>query len=410
MSGLTFEFDREDEPVARIKVIGVGGAGGNAVNRMVDSGLSRVEFIAINTDEQVLQKSRASTQIAIGANVTKGLGAGGDPAVGRQAVEEDIDRVTEALRGADMVFVTAGMGGGTGTGASPVVAEIAAQQGALTVGVVTTPFRFEQKKRTQRAIDGVRALREKVDTLIVISNERLMEVFDENMLIDEAFKEADDILKQAVQGITDIILVPGLINLDFADVRSVMSSRGDATMGSGIGKGANRSTEAAEMAISSPLLEDISISGAKGLLVNITSSNLTMRDINTAMAIVNEESGAMADVFVGAVPDENVPEDEVRITVIATGYETSGSHAPLAEPAVLTEPVQGQIDLPESVVQEPVSEPVEAKPEGVQQKAQPAPPVQPVQPVEEHVEEPTNHDDVDIRVPTFIRKTRRNSY
>ena len=288
---------------------------------MIDGGLSRVEFIAINTDEQVLSRSKASIQIPIGRGVTKGLGAGGNPEIGRQSVEEDRERVSEALRGADMVFITAGMGGGTGTGASPIVAEIAAEQDALTVGVVTTPFRFEQQRRMKRAFEGAQALREKVDTLIVISNERLMEVLSEDTLIDDAFREADNVLKQAVQGITDIILVPGLINLDFADVRTVMSSRGDATMGTGIGKGENRARKAAEAAISSPLLEDVSISGAMGLLVNISASNLSMRDINIAMDIINKAAGSIADVFVGAVPDSTMPDDEIRITVIATGYE-----------------------------------------------------------------------------------------
>ena len=402
MSELTVAFDREQEPKARIKVIGVGGAGGNAINRMIDGGLSRVEFIAINTDEQVLSRSKASTQIPIGKNVTRGLGAGGNPEIGQQSIEENREDVAEALRDADMVFITAGMGGGTGTGASPLVAEIAAEQGALTVGVVTTPFRFEQQRRMKRAGEGVQALREKVDTLIVISNERLMEVLSEDTLIDDAFREADNVLKQAVQGITDIILVPGLINLDFADVRSVMSSRGDATMGTGVGKGENRARTAAEEAISSPLLEDVSISGAMGLLVNISSSNLTMRDINSAMEIINKAAGSIADVFVGAVPDATLPDDEIRITVIATGYEVDD----------LENEQDAEAYEPEPVVEEVIPEETGARDAMTARDRR----NQRLTTRNIRTEEQESSGDAgrrsgassdDIRVPTFIRRERR---
>jgi cell division protein FtsZ len=289
---------------------------------MVESGLSRVEFIAVNTDQQVLHRSGATTQICIGNNVTKGLGAGGRPEIGRQAIDEDRERVADALTGSDMVFITAGMGGGTGTGASPIVAKIAREMKALTVGVVTTPFAFEQPKRLRRAAEGLEALREYVDTLIVISNERLLKVLPPRTPINDAFREADKVLLQAVQGITDIILVPGLINLDFADVRTVMSHRGDATMGSGIATGENAAHKAAAMAIDSPLLEDVTIKGAKGLLVNITSnSSLPQEDVNAAMRVVNAEAGEDADVYFGVVLDDAVPEGEIRVTVIATGFE-----------------------------------------------------------------------------------------
>ncbi len=322
MANIAFELDHEQEPVARVKVVGVGGAGGNAIQRMIESGLSRVEFIAINTDDQVLQRSSATTQICIGGNVTRGLGAGGDPKVGREAVEEDRERLAGALAGSDMVFITAGMGGGTGTGASPVIAELARDMGALTVGVVTTPFRYEGPKRRRRASGGLAELSSNVDTLIVISNERLLEVLPGETPLRQAFGEADNVLLRAVQGITDIILVPGLVNLDFADVRAVMAHRGNATMGAGTGVGGNRARDSALEAISNPLLEDVSIRGAMGLLVNITASPaLSQEDVNDVMEAINDEAGDGADTYVGVVLDEGVPEDEIRITLIATGFD-----------------------------------------------------------------------------------------
>jgi len=323
MSNIAFELDQEQEPIAKIKVVGVGGAGGNAIRRMIDSGLSHVEFIAVNTDEQVLHRSGATTQICIGANVTKTLGAGGRPEVGRQAIEEDRDQVADALSAADMVFITAGMGGGTGTGASPVVADLAREAGALTVGVVTTPFLFEGSKRMRRAAEGLAELRKVVDTLIVISNERLMQVLPGKTPINDSFREADNVLRQAVQGITDIILVPGLVNLDFNDVRTIMSHRGSATMGMGTGVGEERAQTAARAAISSPLLEDVCIAGAKGLLVNVSAGpSLSLDDVRNAMKVINDAAGDGADIFFGAVIDETMPEDELRVTLIATGIET----------------------------------------------------------------------------------------
>jgi len=409
MSNIAFELDHEQEPVARIKVVGVGGAGGNAIRRMVDSSLSRVEFIAINTDEQVLHRSGATTQICIGANVTKGLGAGGRPEIGKQAIEEDRDRVADALSGADMVFITAGMGGGTGTGASPVVAELAREVGALTVGVVTTPFAFEQAKRLHRALEGLEKLREHVDTLIVISNERLLEVLPPKMPINEAFREADNVLRQAVQGITDIILVPGLINLDFADVRTVMAHRGDATMGSGVSSGSDAARKAAETAISSPLLEDVSIKGAKGLLINITSSpNLSQEEVREAMDVINGESGPDADVYFGVVLDESVPEGEIRITVIATGFEMHGKtmppqpeQAPVSQepirrsPPVLSPHMKNDLHVPA----------VHRRQQEVKEETEQAPSPQPQE--SEKYKYSTSSDD--IRVPAFIRKARRRT-
>ncbi len=331
MSNITMALAPGAQPIAKVKVAGVGGAGGNAVRRMMDGGLSRVEFIAINTDEQVLSRSGATTQMCVGRKITDGLGAGGDPKVGRAAVEENKEDVKNALAGADMVFVTAGMGGGTGTGAAPVVATVAREQKALTVGVVTMPFGFEGTKRTRRAEEGLRALREQVDTLIIVSNDRMIEKLPGDTPILKAFEEADNVLRHAVQGITDIILVPGVVNLDFADVRSVMSHRGNATMGVGRGEGGERAAEAAAQAIASPLLEDVSIAGAKGLLVNITGGpGLTQRDAAGAMTEINNAAGEDADVFFGIVIDEKMSEDELLVTLIATGFE-GGLDADLLE-------------------------------------------------------------------------------
>ncbi len=318
------ELAHEQEPAATVKVVGVGGAGGNTIRRMMEDGLSRVEFIEIGTDDQGLQRSRATTRICVGANATHGLGAGGSPEVGRQAVEEDRERVAATLAGADIVFITAGMGGGTGTGASPVVAELASEQGALTVGIVSTPFIFEGRRRLLRAQKGLAKLRQTVDTLIVVSNERLLQVLPGKTPINEAFREVDNVLRQAVQTITDVVLVPGLINLDFADVRTVMSHRGDATMGVGVGAGKERARRSAQEAIGSPLLEDISICGAKGLLVRITAGpTLSQGDIADVMETINGAAGDDADTYFGVIIDDAVLDDEIRITLIATGLEAS---------------------------------------------------------------------------------------
>ncbi len=305
--------------VAVIKVVGVGGGGTNAVNRMVDAGLAGVEFIGVNTDAQALLMSDADVKIHIGEHATRGLGAGADPEVGRSAAVESRDEIKEALKGADMVFVTAGEGGGTGTGAAPIVAELAAEVGALTVGVVTRPFSFEGRRRAEVAERGIAELSDRVDTIIVIENDRLLQVVDKETTVVDAFKLADDVLRQGVQGITDLITIPGLVNLDFADVRTIMRDAGTAMMGIGTGKGDNRAAEAARQAVSSPLLE-ASIEGATGILLNVTGGEkIGLFEVNDAAAVVTEAADANANIIFGAVIDEAL-EDEIRVTVIATGF------------------------------------------------------------------------------------------
>jgi len=319
---MTFDFALEDEVAAKLKVIGVGGAGGNAVNRMIDAGLTGVEFTVINTDAQVLEHSKANCRIQIGAKVTRGLGAGADANVGRHAIEEDRDVVSAALAGADMCFVTAGLGGGTGTGAASVIAELAKLQGALTVAIVTLPFDFEGKPRSARAMEGLAELREKVDTLICIPNQRLLAVVDRTTRLTDAFCICDDVLHQATKGIADLITIPGLINCDFADVRTVMREMGDAIMGTGRADGEGKAKEAARAAIHSPLLEDISIVGARGVLVNITGgTDLALHDVHEATSIISEAAGDEANIIFGAVIDPRL-DDEIRVTVIATGFGT----------------------------------------------------------------------------------------
>ena len=311
----------ESSYLAVIKVVGAGGGGTNAVSRMVDAGLKGVEFIAVNTDVQALQACEADIKLSIGHNLTKGLGAGANPEVGGGAAAESRDDIKEALKGADMVFVTAGEGGGTGTGSAPVIAEIAKEEiGALTVGVVTKPFEFEGHRRMQQALEGIDELRANVDTLIVVPNEKLLQVVERRTSVQEAFRQADDILRQGVQGITDLITTPGQINLDFADVRTVMSNAGSAMMGIGSASGENRAQEAAKMAISSPLMEQ-SIDGATGMLLNITGSeDLNLHEVNEAANIAVEHSDKDANVIFGTVIDPTQAE-EVRVTVIATGFE-----------------------------------------------------------------------------------------
>lgn len=317
-----FIMDSETEPIAQIKVIGVGGGGSNAVNRMIDAGVQGVEFIAVNTDAQALHRSKAPIKLQIGEKLTRGLGAGAKPEVGKKAAEESREQIENALRGADMVFVTAGMGGGTGTGAAPEIATIAREIGALTVGVVTRPFAFEGKKRSVQAETGVSSLKENVDTLIVIPNDRLLEIVDKNTPMLEAFREADNVLRQGVQGISDLIAVPGLINLDFADVKTIMTERGSALMGIGAASGENRAAEAARKAICSPLLET-SIDGARGVLMNITGgNNLSLYEVNEAADIVMRASHAEVNMIFGAVINEDL-KDEIRVTVIATGFDSS---------------------------------------------------------------------------------------
>jgi cell division protein FtsZ len=314
------ELEESLELGARIKVVGVGGGGGNAVNTMIGAGLPGVEFIVANTDAQALRSNLSPIKVQLGEKITKGLGAGANPQVGRKAAEEDMERIREHLTGADMVFITAGMGGGTGTGGAPVVARLAKELGALTVGVVTKPFLFEGKKRMKQAEDGMRELKDSVDTLIAIPNQRLLSIAGRNMPILETFKKADDVLLQAVRGISDLITVHGLINLDFADVRTIMSEMGMAMMGAAISSGENRAVEAAQHAISSPLLEDVSIKGARGVLINITGgSTLSLHEVNEAATLIQEEADDDANIIFGAVIDEHMG-DEVRITVIATGF------------------------------------------------------------------------------------------
>ncbi len=305
---------------ATIKVIGVGGAGNNAVNRMIEAGIKNVEFIAVNTDRQALQLSKASTKIQIGEKLTRGLGAGANPDIGAQAAEESRTEVAEALRGADMVFVTAGMGGGTGTGAAPIVAGTAKEMGILTIGVVTKPFTFEGKKRLAQAERGIESLKGKVDTLVVIPNDKLLQVIDRKTSIIEAFRMADDVLRQGVQGISDLIAVPGLINLDFADVKTIMLDRGMAHMGIGRASGENRAEDAAKQAIQSPLLET-SIEGARGVIINITGgSDVGLHEANTAAELVQRSADPEANIIFGSVTDDSMG-DEIQITVIATGFE-----------------------------------------------------------------------------------------
>ncbi|MDV6376792.1 cell division protein FtsZ [Sporosarcina sp. GW1-11] len=313
------EFDMNIDSLAVIKVIGVGGGGNNAVNRMIEHGVQGVEFIAVNTDAQALQLSSAEVKLQIGEKLTRGLGAGANPEVGKKAAEESKEQIEEALRGADMVFVTAGMGGGTGTGAAPVIAQIAKDIGALTVGVVTRPFTFEGRKRSTSAAGGIAAMKEAIDTLIVIPNDKLLEIVDKNTPMLEAFREADNVLRQGVQGISDLIAVPGLINLDFADVKTIMYNKGSALMGIGMSTGENRAAEAAKKAISSPLLET-SIDGAKGVLMNITGgSNLSLFEVQEAADIVATASDENVNMIFGSVINDDL-KDEIIVTVIATGF------------------------------------------------------------------------------------------
>lgn len=329
METTTFGINKSSpEAGALIRVIGAGGGGGNAVNRMIDEGIVGVDFIAVNTDYQVLATSKANKRLHIGERTTRGLGAGGNPEVGERAAEESEDEIRELLRGSDMVFVTCGMGGGTGTGAAPVISKIARDQGALTIGVVTKPFMFEGAKRSKSAEIGINRLREHVDTLIVIPNDRLLEQADKNLSLVNAFKLADDVLLQGIQGISELITVPGLINLDFADVRSIMAMRGNALMAVGHGKGENRAADAAHQALSSKLL-DVTIDGAKGILFNVTGNrDLSLFEINQAASIIRETAHPDVNLIFGAVVDEDMG-DEVRITVIATGFD---NHVPRVSP------------------------------------------------------------------------------
>ena len=332
---LRLKLDEEGRLGARIKVIGVGGGGSNAVNRMVQAGLDGVEFMVANTDVQALALNAAPVKVQIGGKLTKGLGAGADPNVGRQAALEDTDKLIEALDGADMVFVTTGLGGGTGTGAAPVIASLASELGALTIAVVTKPFKFEGRKRLTQAERGLAELRECVDTVITIPNERLLATIARQTALVDAFATADDVLRQAIQGISDLILVPGLINLDFADVKTIMSHMGLAIMGTGTGSGDNRAIDAANAAISSPLLEDASVRGARGVIINVTGGHdMSLIEVSEASAIIQEAAHEDANIIFGAVVDPKM-EGRVKITVIATGFDNA---AAAAQPAASAAP------------------------------------------------------------------------
>src|SRR5512145_1603633 len=327
---------------ARIKVIGVGGGGSNAVSRMVQAGISGVEFMVANTDAQALKANPAPVKIQIGGRLTKGLGAGADPNVGRQAALEDTDTLIQALDGADMVFVTTGLGGGTGTGAAPVIASLASELGALTIAVVTKPFKFEGNKRQMQAARGLDELRECVDTVITIPNERLLATIARNTSLNEAFTSADDVLRQAIQGISDLILVPGMINLDFADVKTIMSGMGFAIMGTGVSEGQNRSMAAANAAISSPLLEDASVKGARGVIINVTGGpDLSLIEVSEASAVIQEAAHEEANIIFGAVVDPKM-QGKVKITVIATGFDRISSVARTPAPSAVETPVDLQ--------------------------------------------------------------------
>ncbi|TMK78027.1 MAG: cell division protein FtsZ [Actinobacteria bacterium] len=353
--------DPSQKFLAVLKVAGVGGGGSNAVNRMVDAGLTGCEFIAVNTDAQALLMTDADVKLQIGANSTRGLGAGANPEVGQQAAHESRDELKEALKGADMVFVTAGEGGGTGTGAAPTVATIARELEAITVGVVTRPFSFEGRKRAEQAELGIRELRENVDTLIVIENDRLLQVVDRETSIVDAFRQADEVLRQGVQGITDLITIPGLVNLDFADVRTIMRDAGSALMGIGIASGENRAGEAARSAVSSPLLE-ASIEGATGILLNVTGGpEMGLFEVNEAAEVVTGAADQNANVIFGAVIDHGL-KDEVRVTVIATGFgperyrRRRREERPAEEPAAVSSPSstdEGGFELPDDILEVP---------------------------------------------------------
>ncbi|MBW1873882.1 MAG: cell division protein FtsZ [Deltaproteobacteria bacterium] len=325
---ISIEFADDAELHARIKVVGVGGSGGNALNTMIQGGLEGVEFIAANTDAQALDRSLAPVKLQLGPELTRGLGAGGNPDVGRKAALEDVQRLSEALEGADMVFITAGMGGGTGTGAAPIISQVAQDQGALTVGVVTRPFLFEGRKRAKNAERGVQELIDTIDSIITIPNQRLMSLGDDDITMLDAFARADDVLLQAVQGISDLIINAGMINVDFADVKTIMASNGRALMGTGIAKGDRRALEAAEMAVNSPLLDEVSVQGATGILINFTAGpDIKLREINEAAGLVQQAAHEEAEIIFGVVTDPGLA-DTVKVTVIATGFEKN-AHAPI---------------------------------------------------------------------------------
>jgi len=398
------------ENFAQIKVVGVGGGGGNAINRMISEGLGGVEFLAVNTDNQALMLSKAKTRVRIGDKLTRGLGAGGNPEIGRKAAEESSEDLLEVLRGSDMVFVACGMGGGTGTGASPVIAQIAKELGALTIGVVTRPFTFEGTRRAQLAKTGIEALKSQVDTLIVIPNDRLLQMADKRSTLQQAFSLADDVLRQGIQGISELITVPGLINLDFADVRTVMSEGGAALMAVGRASGDDRARSAAEMAITSGLL-DVTTDGARGILFSITGgSDLTLFEVNEAAAIIKDSAHAECNLIFGAHIDESLG-DEVHITVIATGFERSRLETNMQEAG--QRPIRQSTPLPQSTpVQRPVYEDVEVQAPGQGVAVGSGSPFQrqrqsPPSPAPDDARTYDNIDPKNTELPAFLRKRNR---
>ena len=408
---MIFEFEESLAQNARMKVFGVGGGGGNAVNRMIAEDLDGVEFISVNTDAQALKTATATTKIQIGKLLTRGLGAGARPEIGRQAIEESREDIAKAIEGADLVFITAGMGGGTGTGAAPVIAEMAREMGALTIGIVTKPFLFEGKKRMRQAEMGLAELKRAADTVIVVPNERLLSVVGKGTSFRDALKKADEVLLHATQGISDLIHVTGEVNVDFADVRTVMQSRGPALMGTGFGQGEHRAVEAAQEAISSPLLDNVTIEGAAGVLINITGGmDLTIDEVTTIASIIQEAAGDDAEIIFGAVHDPSL-EGEVRVTVIATGLEQEIMQQPAVRPiaavgglgygtrtvmpaaaAVAPEPAYARVaSVPKTVVQQPAAV-----------ARQPIPEAQPFQRMPQA--SVSRHQLTDLDIPTFIRR------
>ncbi len=407
-----FEF-MPGESSAMIKVIGVGGGGGNAVNRMINEGLGGVDFIAVNTDNQALMLSKAKTRVRIGDKLTRGLGAGGNPEIGRKAAEESQDDLYEVLRGADMVFIACGMGGGTGTGASPVIAQIAKELGALTIGVVTRPFTFEGSRRSQFAQAGIDNLKDQVDTLIVIPNDRLLQMADKRATLQQAFSLADDVLRQGIQGISELITVPALMNLDFADVRTIMSEGGAALMAVGKATGDDRARQAAEAAINSTLL-DVTIDGARGILFYITGgTDLTLFEINEAAAIIKESAHPEVNLIFGAQIDESMG-DECQITVIATGFETGRAERRISAERPQSKPIQREQPRQHQTVERPrptqEQRPIQQQPprpasQAPTQQEPPAPPQN--RPVQQ--DEPRNYDESNIELPAFLRRRNNNN-
>lgn len=389
-----------NETFARIKVVGVGGGGCNAVNRMIEEGLQGIEFITVNTDAQALLLSKAQTRVRIGDKTTRGLGAGSNPEMGRKAAEESAEELYEVLRGADMVFVTSGLGGGTGTGAAPIVAQIAKEVGALTIGVVTRPFTFEGSRRQQSAEAGIAKLKEHADTLIVIPNDRLLQIVDKRATLQESFRVADDVLRQGIQGISELITVPGLINLDFADVRAIMSEGGAALMAVGHASGEDRARLAAQSAISSQLL-DITIDGARGILFNVTGGpSLTLFEVNQAAAIIKETAHPDVNLIFGAVLDPNMG-DEIRITVIATGFDRAGMRMPTPAEVRST-----RVD--EQPTRRSASTPVSAEPIQPAKNTPASQSQAPAASQQQNAFQPTVVNTSDLDVPAFLRKRMEN--